>query len=130
MLAHPSDILVVMPSDHHVAQPDRFQTALEVAVSFAKSGKLVAFGIVPTRPETGYGYIVPTRNEATPATIDRFVEKPEMAEAEELIAAGALWNSGMFVFPAGLLLDELRRFEPDLVRSVAASLEGAKRRGT
>ena len=129
LLSSPDDILVVMPSDHHIAQPDHFRTALEVAVTAARSGRLVAFGIIPTRTESGYGYIVPAPDEAPSAAIDRFVEKPETTEAEELIAAGALWNSGMFVFPAGLLLDELRHFEPELVQTVEASLEGAETEG-
>jgi mannose-1-phosphate guanylyltransferase/mannose-6-phosphate isomerase len=129
LLSNRSDILVVMPSDHHIAQPDRFRTTLEVAVTAARAGKLVAFGIVPTRAETGYGYIVPAPADGPAVAIDRFVEKPELTEAEALIAAGALWNSGMFVFAAGPLIDELRLFEPELVQAVEASLKSAQTQG-
>jgi mannose-1-phosphate guanylyltransferase/mannose-6-phosphate isomerase len=82
--------------------------------------------VVPGKPETGYGYIVPQTDASTSASpIERFVEKPSREEAAELIAVGALWNSGMFVFPAGILLAELDRLTPELLTTVRAALASA-----
>jgi mannose-1-phosphate guanylyltransferase/mannose-1-phosphate guanylyltransferase/mannose-6-phosphate isomerase len=126
VLAHPDDILVVMPADHHISQPAAFTESLERAIAAAASGQLATFGVVPGKPETGYGYIVPQTDASMSASpIERFVEKPSREEAAELIAVGALWNSGMFVFPAGILLAELDRLTPELLTTVRAALASA-----
>lgn len=127
LLSREEDTLVVMPADHHITDTEAFARALETAVTAAETGRLVTFGIVAVKPETGYGYILPASVEAgTPAPIERFVEKPSQNEAISLIGAGAMWNSGMFVFPVAVLLEELERLQPDLLSSVRASLQSAE----
>jgi mannose-1-phosphate guanylyltransferase len=91
-------------------------------VEAAAEGYLVTFGIVPTRAETGYGYIVPGDTLGEARRIERFVEKPEPDIAMRLSTEGALWNSGMFAFPVGLLLAELGLHRPGVVEAARASL--------
>ncbi len=108
--------LFVAPADHAVRQPETVADAVRLAAQASDS--LVTFGISPDAPETGYGYI--ERGEALPApdgvfAAQRFIEKPDEATAKALIASGNVdWNSGMFVFRAGLLLDELAAHAPDI----------------
>ena len=122
LLASPDDVLLVLPADHHIADVAAFRVAVDRAVEVASSGRLVAFGVVPGRLETGFGYIVPgssngeSQSEVRP--IDRFVEKPDAAMAADLIESGALWNSGMFVFPVALLIEELSRHAPEILTRV------------
>jgi mannose-1-phosphate guanylyltransferase/mannose-6-phosphate isomerase len=129
LLADRDDILVVMPADHHINRPAAFAESLERAIAAATTGHLATFGVLPQKPETGYGYIVPRAGGATFALpIDRFVEKPGREEAAALIEAGALWNSGMFVFPVGILLEELDRLAPSVLTAVQASVDSAEER--
>lgn len=128
LLAESEDVLLVAPSDHHIEDRSALAEALVHAEDAAREGALVTFGIMPAKPETGYGYIVPDRNGSAPA-ISRFVEKPDESDAAQLIENGALWNSGMFVFPVRVLLEELRRFQPQLLDSVSESLKSARRDG-
>jgi mannose-1-phosphate guanylyltransferase / mannose-6-phosphate isomerase len=122
LLASPDDVLLVLPADHHIADVAAFRVAVDRAVEVARSGRLVAFGVLPGRLETGFGYIVPgssggeSQSEIRP--IDRFVEKPDAAMAADLIESGALWNSGMFVFPVALLIEELSRHAPEILTRV------------
>ncbi|HSL25213.1 MAG TPA: sugar phosphate nucleotidyltransferase [Acidimicrobiia bacterium] len=125
-LANPEDLLLVLPADHHIADLEAFRRGVVAAEELARAGHLVTFGIVPTRIETGYGYIVPgNRVESGGRLIERFVEKPDAALAGELVQRGALWNSGMFVFGAGLVLEELAAFQPDLVEYVGLAVKDA-----
>lgn len=124
------DVLVVLPSDHHIADAAAFRAAVDRAVEVASGGRLVTFGVVPRRLETGFGYIIPTTEEAATSRldfhpIDRFVEKPDALLAADLIEAGALWNSGMFVFPAGLLIEEMSRHAPEILTCVEESLRSS-----
>ncbi|MFL0799743.1 MAG: mannose-1-phosphate guanylyltransferase/mannose-6-phosphate isomerase [Agarilytica sp.] len=122
-----SAVLVVLPADHQIKNDDAFKASLIEAVEQALSGKLVAFGIVPTHPETGYGYINSTAKSVTGAKVDRFVEKPDQETAEQYLSSGEyLWNSGMFVFSARAYVDELNKFEPDLINACTESLENAQ----
>lgn len=106
--ANPDDILVVTPSDHVIEGDASYKSALELAVSKAEQGNIVTFGIVPTKPETGYGYIEYTNND-----VISFREKPNEATAKEFISKGNfLWNSGMFCFKASVMLNELKEFTP------------------
>jgi len=119
----PDAILWVCPSDHLVRRPAVLLDALERALPLAASGRIVAFGIAPSRPETGFGWIA--RGEPLEVSgafaVRRFVEKPPRAEAEAMLAAGGHdWNSGMFVMRADILLEELGRFEPALARDLEA----------
>lgn len=127
-------VLWVCPSDHLVRMPEVLLAALERALPVAAEGRIVTFGIAPSRPETGFGWIA--RGAELPPggvfEVRRFVEKPPRPEAEAMLSAGGhAWNSGMFVMRADVLLEELERFEPRLAReleaveaSLAASAEG------
>jgi mannose-1-phosphate guanylyltransferase/mannose-6-phosphate isomerase len=129
LLAHPDDILVVMPADHHINRPAAFVESLERGIAAAATGHLATFGVVPVKPETGYGYIVPLAGGAASALpIDRFVEKPSREEAAVLIESGALWNSGMFVFPVGILLEEIARLAPAVLAAVQAAVDSSEER--
>jgi mannose-1-phosphate guanylyltransferase len=108
--ANRDDILIITPSDHIIDGMADYNTAIENAVLKAKEGFIVTFGIIPTKPETGYGYI-----EAKGDNVVSFREKPNETTAKEFMARGNfLWNSGMFCFKAGVLLDELKKFQPEV----------------
>ncbi len=128
LVAPPEAILVVLPADHVIRNVGKFRDAVEEAVSAASDGDLVLFGVVPHRPETGYGYIRWGRGD--PARIEEFVEKPDHATAVEYLAGGShLWNSGMFVFRAGAVIEEFRNHAPDVLDAVVASLGESPREG-
>jgi mannose-1-phosphate guanylyltransferase / mannose-6-phosphate isomerase len=126
----PDAIMALLPSDHVVNNVGRFLDALQTASEAARAGALVTFGIVPTRPETGYGYIrkgQPWKGLAGCWHIDRFVEKPDLATAEQYLKTGDYaWNSGMFVLPVGLLLSEMERLAPDMLARCLESVGEAK----
>ena len=112
-------IMLVCPSDHHIADEAAFVAAARAAAKLAQAGRLVAFGITPDRPETGYGYI--KRGEALDGgfAVERFVEKPNLARAEQFLADGGYaWNGGIFVFRAGQLLEELAAHRPAMAAAV------------
>ncbi|MCC9017167.1 mannose-1-phosphate guanylyltransferase [Flavobacterium lipolyticum] len=106
----PDDILIVTPSDHIIEKMEDYNKAIDEAIVKAKEGFIVTFGIIPTKPETGYGYI-----ESKGDKVVSFREKPNETTAKNFIARGNfLWNSGMFCFKAGVLLEELKQFQPDV----------------
>ena len=107
-------VLLVLPSDHHVAHPDRFRDALQTAARIAQQGDLVTLGIRPTRPETGYGYVRRgAERERGVFAVEGFVEKPDAATAQRYLADPQYsWNAGIFVFRADALLEALRRHLP------------------
>ncbi len=111
--------LLILPSDHLIEPASEFAAAAEIARLTAMSEKLVTFGIVPTSPETGYGYLETGENLATGAfAVKRFVEKPNKVKAEEYLASGCFyWNSGMFVLPISLLIKEMHTHCPDTFRA-------------
>ncbi|HWI24560.1 MAG TPA: mannose-1-phosphate guanylyltransferase/mannose-6-phosphate isomerase [Lysobacter sp.] len=124
-------LLLVLPSDHVVADAGAFRKAVREAATAAEGGALVTFGILPSAPETGFGYI-----EAEHAGSDgvrkvrRFVEKPDAATAQRYLDDGGYyWNSGMFLFRASVLLAQLERFRPDIVATCRESFAAAKRDG-
>jgi mannose-1-phosphate guanylyltransferase/mannose-6-phosphate isomerase len=126
LVSDPEDVLIILPADHTVEDVPSFRTAVEMAVSLAAGGALVAFGATPTRPEIGYGYIEKGEEIDGAYRVARFKEKPGSEEAERLAGEGHhLWNCGMFVFTAGRLLEEARRHSPEMVSAVAASLPEA-----
>ena len=120
----PADaIMLVCPSDHHIADAAAFRDAAIAAASLADEGWLVSFGITPTAPETGFGYI--RRGDALPGgfRVERFVEKPDLATAESFLADGGYsWNGGIFVFRAGTFLEELARHRPGIAQAVRAAV--------
>ncbi|MDT3501655.1 mannose-1-phosphate guanylyltransferase/mannose-6-phosphate isomerase [Stenotrophomonas maltophilia] len=120
-------LLLVLPSDHVVRNEAAFHAAVKQAAVAAESGKLVTFGIVPTAPETGYGYIKAATGEGVRA-VDRFVEKPDLATAEQYVASGEyFWNSGMFLFKASRYLKELETLQPAILAACRTALDKAAR---
>jgi mannose-1-phosphate guanylyltransferase/mannose-6-phosphate isomerase len=119
-------ILVVLPADHLIKDADAFSSALAVAIKQAEQGKLVAFGIVPTQPETGYGYIHSEVASKDGSDILKFVEKPDKETAQSYLDSGSyFWNSGMFVFQAKSYIDELTKYEPEMIKACEQALDGA-----
>ena len=130
----PKGILVVLPSDHHVADVAGFQKTLTQAAAVAEGGALVTLGIKPTRPETGYGYLrvgEPLPGFAGAWRVAAFVEKPDAKTAEKYVASGDyLWNGGIFLFRADRILEELHEHMPELAEGldvIGAALK--KKRG-
>ena len=112
-------VLWICPSDHLMHRPEALYAALDIALPVAEAGELVTFGITPTRPETGYGYIRATEPIAAGSAalrVARFVEKPARPAAEAMLAAGGhYWNSGMFLFRAARILAELGTHAPAIL---------------
>ena len=109
-------VMLVLAADHIMQKPEAFRDSVSNALTFAERGKLVTFGIVPTSPETGYGYIERgVEHFASGFDVARFVEKPDALTAQEYIDSGKFyWNSGMFMFKASRYLEELKAHRPDI----------------
>ena len=114
-----------LPADHYIGNPERFLRDLKAAGAIADRGGIVTLGIVPTRPETGYGYIKKAAEtidagDATVCRVSEFVEKPDLETARNYLASGDyLWNAGIFVAKPQVILDEIERHLPDLHRGLA-----------
>ncbi len=120
-------LLLVLPSDHVITDEAAFRSAVQAAASAAEAGKLVTFGIVPTGPETGYGYIKAADGEGLRA-VERFVEKPDLDTATGYVASGQYyWNSGMFLFKASRYLQELERFQPAMLAGSRTAWQQSRR---
>ncbi|WP_448141949.1 mannose-1-phosphate guanylyltransferase/mannose-6-phosphate isomerase [Stenotrophomonas bentonitica] len=120
-------VLLVLPSDHVIADEEAFRAAVLRALPAARDGKLVTFGIVPTGPETGYGYIKAASGDAVRA-VDRFVEKPDADTALQYVQSGEyFWNSGMFLFKASRYLAELERLQPAMLAASRNAWQLARR---
>lgn len=118
---NPHDVLIVTPSDHMISGEDSYKEAMEEGVMKAKAGYIVTFGIRPTRPETGYGYLEFDGDE-----VKSFREKPNRDTAEDFIEKGNfLWNSGMFCFQASVFLEELKKYEPAVYEKSFIAWESA-----
>jgi mannose-1-phosphate guanylyltransferase/mannose-6-phosphate isomerase len=127
LCAEDDEVMVVLPSDHVIADAKEFAAAVETAVSLARAGNLVTFGVPPTRPETGYGYLEQGDPIEGGYRVKRFREKPGADEARAFVADGRhLWNSGMFVFKASTILSEVNRLRPELLEAVASTLPGER----
>lgn len=126
--AAPGALLLVLPADHVIRDIAAFHEAVRSALPAAEGGRLVTFGITPTAPETGYGYIqAGSATTGAAFTIARFVEKPDATRAAEFLAQGGyFWNSGMFLFQAGRYLEELGKHAPDILEAARAALAGAR----
>ncbi|MDM1042795.1 MULTISPECIES: mannose-1-phosphate guanylyltransferase [Empedobacter] len=117
--AQPEDILLVSPSDHLIEDLDIYNSAIQEAIELAKKGSIVTFGLQPTKPETGYGYIQ-IRN----GDVLGFREKPNLDTAQEFLKSGDFyWNSGMFCFKADTFLNELKIHEPEVYQSALKAYE-------
>jgi mannose-1-phosphate guanylyltransferase/mannose-6-phosphate isomerase len=122
-MAGENALLLVMPADHAIADSAAFAAAIHAAAKAAAEGRLVTFGIVPDRPETGYGYIQRGAAHGGWAAVRRFVEKPDWRTAESYLLSGEyLWNSGMFVFSAGRILAELAAHAAPVIAGSEAAL--------
>ncbi len=120
-------LLLVLPSDHVITDEAAFRSAVQAAAGAAEAGKLVTFGIVPTGPETGYGYIKAADGQGLRA-VERFVEKPDLDTATGYVSSGQYyWNSGMFLFKASRYLQELERFQPAMLAGSRQAWQQARR---
>lgn len=119
--------LVVLPADHLIKDIANFESSMSTAIDAASAGNLVTFGISPSRPETGYGYIKTQPDETSTAkTVSSFVEKPDAETAQKYLADGSYyWNSGMFVFRAGSFLDELKKLNSECYDAALEALNNA-----
>jgi mannose-1-phosphate guanylyltransferase len=123
----PDAIVVVVPSDQYVAKPEAFTDALRRAIDVASTGVVVTLGIKPTRAETGYGYLHAGAAEAGVNELRAFKEKPNRKTAERYYQSGEyFWNAGIFVFPAGLMLEHFNVCLPKMGESLAALRAAAK----
>lgn len=124
----PEAVLHVLPSDHQVTTDAGYFEAVREAAAAARGGKLVTFGIMPTHPETGFGYIKASALVGGGVTpVERFVEKPDLARAEQMLAEGGyFWNSGMFMIGADAFLSECGILAPDTLVAARASVDAAK----
>jgi mannose-1-phosphate guanylyltransferase len=126
--ANPNALLLVLAADHLIQNTAAFQAAVRQAMPMAQQGKLVTFGVVPTHPETGYGYL--QRGEPLGVggyQVARFVEKPDAPTAQAYLSSGQyFWNSGMFLFGAQRYLDELQRWQPAMLEACRQALNGAR----
>jgi len=121
-------ILLVLPADHVIRDVGAFQAAVKAGLPAAEAGRLVTFGIVPDRPETGYGYIRRAAGPGPEYPVEQFVEKPDAATAQHYVTSGEYyWNSGMFMFRAGVYLAELGLHAPQIRSACEASVAAANR---
>jgi len=118
----------VLASDHNIALDDAYRAAIDTAVKAAREGRLATFGITPTAPATGFGYIEAGEQEPSGAHhVARFVEKPDEERAREMIARGNYyWNSGMFLFDSAVFLSECRALAPEVLNAAEASVKAAR----
>lgn len=124
-------VMLVCPSDHHIADSDAFRAAALAAAALAREDFLVSFGIAADRPETGYGYLERGDPLMGGYAIRRFVEKPDRATAEAYLASGEFsWNGGIFAFRAGRLLDELSVHRPEMARLVRQAVAEGREDGS
>lgn len=126
-------LMLVTPSDHRISSPEQFADAVGTAADIAAGGSIVTFGITPSRPETGYGWIeLPAAREGSrpgaPTKIERFVEKPALEDAEAFQASGRhLWNSGIFLFSANAIIRAFETHAGDMVDAAREAVADAER---
>jgi mannose-1-phosphate guanylyltransferase/mannose-1-phosphate guanylyltransferase/mannose-6-phosphate isomerase len=122
-------VMVVLPSDHVIKNKGAFCKAVKAAAEEAMKGSLVTFGIVPTMPHTGYGYVKAGKsNDNIVFDLEKFVEKPDAETAKKYLAEGTYsWNSGMFVFKAQTFIDELKSFEPEMAELSFKAFEASEK---
>jgi mannose-1-phosphate guanylyltransferase/mannose-6-phosphate isomerase len=121
-------ILLVLPADHVIQNVKAFEAAVTIGMKAAEQGKVVTFGVVPHKPETGYGYIRRAPGDGPVYQIAQFVEKPDLETAKRYVESKEyFWNSGMFMFRASTVLEELRQLAPDIYRACTQSFTSAQR---
>ena len=120
-------ILLILSSDHKIEDEENFKKVIKDGLFYAQKGSLVTFGVIPNSPETGYGYIEShqelTKNK-TSSKIKKFIEKPNLEVAKEFIKnKHYLWNSGIFLFKASAILEELKKYDPQIIKTCNESIE-------
>lgn len=127
-LADGSDpLLLVLAADHVIQNIDAFTQSIQCSQTLAEQGKLVTFGIVPTQPHTGYGYIKKGLPRGNGFEVAQFVEKPDLVTAQRYLASGSyLWNSGMFLFKASRYIEELQKYRPDIYEACLQASSGSQ----
>ncbi|UDL91591.1 AGE family epimerase/isomerase [Mesorhizobium sp. PAMC28654] len=120
------NLVLVVPSDHEIATARQFWHSVEAGCAAARAGRLVVFGIKPSQPETGYGYIEVTGEKDGICDVSRFVEKPDLATAQSYLAAGNFfWNTGIFLFRASAMRDAFLAFQPEIWNATEAAYQAA-----
>lgn len=123
LMSDSDSLLLILPSDHIISNQKKFEETVKKAVPLAKSGKLVTFGVVPTNPNTGFGYIKKGKEVVEGYEVENFSEKPNYETAKEFYQSGNyLWNSGIFLFQANTFLKELKKYRPDILKLCEKSL--------
>jgi mannose-1-phosphate guanylyltransferase/mannose-6-phosphate isomerase len=126
----PDAIMLVQPSDHNIGSPARLHAAVQDGIAAAEAGRIVTFGVKPTRAEPGYGYIqagAAYDGSESVLAVDQFVEKPDRQTAQRFLESGLFyWNSGIFLFSARTLVDELRRLHPRMLEACARAISAGK----
>jgi len=124
-------VLLVAPSDHQIPDTEAFHKSIKVGLSYVQGGKMITFGITPTRPETGYGYLELSRNTFDShgtSNLEKFVEKPDLKRATQMLSAGNfLWNAGIFLFRAKDMINSFKTFAPGTLDLVLQSVVGASK---
>jgi mannose-1-phosphate guanylyltransferase/mannose-6-phosphate isomerase len=127
---HDDALLLVLPADHVIQNTEEFHKAISIATKAAQKDKLVTFGIVPNKPETGYGYVKRGEglsDDKSLYAVSEFVEKPDLETAQAYIeSANYYWNSGMFLFKASVFLEELEKFNADILTACKLALDGSQ----
>ena len=126
--ARASTLLLILPADHVIRDANALREAVRLAIPAAQQGRLVTFGIVPTAPETGYGYLRAADSQEPVKPVDKFVEKPDFETARKYVQSGSYyWNSGMFLFSASAYLEEFAAHAPDMLKACEQALAGCAR---
>jgi len=127
----PEAVMLALPSDHVIKDPEAFHESIEIAAAVARTGRLTTFGIIPEHPETGFGYLrrgAAIDGHAGAYHLAEFVEKPDENRARDFVDSGDYsWNSGMFALPVAPFLEEIERLQPDLLASVRKAVATAER---
>jgi len=123
------EVIFVTPSDHLIKDDEHYEKAVKTAYEAALKGNIVTFGITPREPKTGYGYIKVTKCNGEVCDVESFKEKPDLETAKKYLKDGNyFWNSGMFMFKAGVYLEELKKFAPDIYDSARNACRNVKKR--
>lgn len=124
----PDALVLLLPSDHLIGQEDVFLKAIEEATSAAQNGQIVTFGITPTDPNTGYGYIKVAPGTAPVRAVEAFVEKPDLKTAEKFLADGNYaWNAGIFLYSASTMIEAFETHQPALTQDIRAAMKTRSR---